>query len=69
MTVACSHHRAVPVESGGAVVAALCPDCDQQLPAEWLTCSHIATVDVTGLGQRHAQRRCLGCGAQYSERG
>lgn len=29
------HRNAVPVESGGETVAALCPDCDTQLPADW----------------------------------
>lgn len=31
----CRHDEAIPVESGGAVVAHLCPDCDQQFPAKW----------------------------------
>lgn len=29
------HRNAVPVESDGETVAALCPDCDRQLPPEW----------------------------------
>jgi hypothetical protein len=33
---ACRHVDAVPVEDLlGEAVAALCPDCDQQLPAAW----------------------------------
>jgi len=33
----CSHPRPVPVELRltGEIVAALCPDCDRQLPASW----------------------------------
>lgn len=32
----CPHSGAVPVESVlGEVVAWLCPECDEQLPAEW----------------------------------
>lgn len=34
----CLHHGAVPVEDlDGERVAMLCPDCDEQLPAEWRT--------------------------------
>lgn len=33
----CDHEPAVPVESGGELVAWLCTECDQQLPAEWRT--------------------------------
>lgn len=32
----CLHDGAVPVEDlDGERVATLCPDCDEQLPAEW----------------------------------
>jgi hypothetical protein len=31
----CEHCRAVEVESGDAIVAWLCPDCDAQLPASF----------------------------------
>jgi hypothetical protein len=31
----CPHDDAVTVESGGEIVAHLCPTCDAQLPAEW----------------------------------
>jgi len=33
----CSHPRPIPVELRltGEIVAALCPDCDRQLPAHW----------------------------------
>lgn len=35
----CNHLNAVPVQQaeslGGAVVAQLCTDCDEQLPPEW----------------------------------
>jgi hypothetical protein len=32
----CAHSNAVPVQTLlGERVAALCPDCDTQLPAEW----------------------------------
>ena len=36
-TPACLHGSAVPVElaAGGERVAWLCPDCDEQLPADW----------------------------------
>jgi hypothetical protein len=36
----CSHAQAVPVETGGEIVAALCPECSLQLPAKWLFCDH-----------------------------
>jgi hypothetical protein len=42
----CAHARAVPVESGGETVAALCPDCDRQLPAAWLTCPHDNPIEL-----------------------
>lgn len=31
----CLHRHVVEVETGGEVVAQLCPTCDQQLPATW----------------------------------
>lgn len=66
VTRRCSHSNAVPVESGGETVAALCPDCDRQLPAEWLTCSHEETVEVPRLGDRPPyDQLCAGCGVTY----
>jgi peptidoglycan hydrolase-like protein with peptidoglycan-binding domain len=36
MSCPTAHGSAVPVETvDGELVAALCPDCDQQLPAAW----------------------------------
>ncbi len=38
LTCPAGHRNAVPVEDLlGERVATLCPDCDQQLPAEWKT--------------------------------
>lgn len=46
----CSHSGAVPVESDGVTVAALCPICDRQLPAAWLTCDHEDSISVRQFG-------------------
>lgn len=43
--MSCPHWDAVPVESGGERVAALCPECDTQLPESW----PIATAPVPRL--------------------
>lgn len=67
MTTYCAHPDAVPIESviTGETVAALCPDCDADLPAAWLTCAHQETIDISGLGERRGRALCNGCGATY----
>ncbi|MDN3356065.1 hypothetical protein [Actinomadura sp. DC4] len=62
----CAHARAVPVESGGETVAALCPDCDRQLPAAWLTCPHEDTIEMPEMGAAPPHEQlCNGCGAIF----
>lgn len=63
----CGHPNAVPVESAGETVAALCPDCDTQLPAKWLTCKHRQSVEITMFGERPSVYLCNGCGGVYWE--
>lgn len=63
----CGHPAAVPVESAGETVAALCPDCDTQLPAKWLICEHPAPSNITTLGDVPSFYLCSGCGAVYWE--
>lgn len=65
--IRCSHENAVPVESNGETIAALCPDCNLQLSAAWLACDHVGTsVDVTGFGESAPFRRaCAGCGVVF----
>lgn len=60
----CPHADAVPVESTvtGQVLAALCPDCDTQLPAEFLTCPHENVIDITNMGEPPGQGICNDCG-------
>lgn len=68
-TTRCTHDSAVPVRSvvDDALLAALCPDCGEQLPAEWLTCEHLyeSGVDITGLGEIPGRRSCNECGVTY----
>lgn len=61
----CARPEAIPVESGGQVVAALCSTCDTQLPAEWLTCDHAESVDISSMGERPGRKLCNDCGATY----
>lgn len=61
----CRHPNAVPVESAGETVAALCPDCDSQLPAAWLTCGHQDRYAITELGDRPHVYLCNGCGGVF----
>jgi hypothetical protein len=66
VTQRCAHPQAVPVESDGKTVAVLCPDCDRQLPAAWLTCPHENTVDAPMFGERPPHLRiCSDCGGEY----
>lgn len=60
----CAHARAVPVTSAvtGEMLAALCPDCDVQLPAEFLGCEHEHVIDTPGLGERPGRGICNDCG-------
>lgn len=60
----CSHSGAVPVDSvvTGEVLAALCPACDAQLPAEFLACPHEDAIEITELGEVPGRSICNGCG-------
>lgn len=66
ITRPCAHQNAVPVESGGELVAALCPDCDTQLPAAWIGCTHPETVEITMLADPCAVHLCQRCGGTFS---
>ena len=58
----CDHRQAVPVDSvTGELLAALCPDCDTQLPAEFLGCQHTSVFDITSLDQPTAIQLCNDC--------
>ena len=48
----CTHRAAVEVESAGERVAWLCPDCDAQLPAEWMSPYHARPPRGPGGGSR-----------------
>lgn len=67
----CAHPNAVPVNSvvTGETLAALCPDCDQALPAAWLTCNHSSAhtspVDNTSLAQHPHRKFCRTCRVTY----
>ncbi|MEU4578963.1 hypothetical protein [Nonomuraea sp. NPDC023979] len=54
----------MPVESAvdGEVLAALCPGCDRQLPAEFLTCPHDNVIDTPSLSQPPGLGICNDCG-------
>lgn len=60
----CAHAGAVPVASvvDGEVLAALCPRCDAQLPAAWLTCRHENDIAISALGERPGRFLCNDCG-------
>lgn len=60
----CAHARAVPVESAvtGEVLAALCPVCDHQLPADFLGCPHENVIDIMSLGEPPGLGICNDCG-------
>ncbi|MGP4092973.1 hypothetical protein [Nonomuraea sp. KM90] len=60
----CAHAEAVPVESvvTGEVLAALCPDCDAQLPAEFLACPHEDVIETPCLCHPPGLGICNGCG-------
>jgi hypothetical protein len=59
------HTSAIPVESvvTGDVLAALCPACDAQLPAEFLACPHDNVIEITSWGEPPGRGICNGCGA------
>lgn len=61
----CAHEGAVPVESAvtGEVLAALCPGCDAQLPAAFLTCPHDNVIEITTFGEPPGRGICNDCGA------
>lgn len=69
-TPPCAHPNAISVESAGEVVAALCPDCDQQLPAAWLDCNHewptVETIDISTYVTHHEELMCVRCGGIFS---
>lgn len=60
----CAHEGAVPVESAvtGEVLAALCPGCDAQLPAAFLTCPHDNVIEITTFGEPPGRGICNDCG-------
>lgn len=60
----CSHARAVPVDSAvtGELLAALCPDCDEQLPADFLGCPHENVIETAALNEPPGRGICNGCG-------
>ncbi|MCW2768184.1 MAG: hypothetical protein JWO11_4143 [Nocardioides sp.] len=60
----CDHAGAVPVESviTGETLAALCPGCDVQLPAEFIGCPHANVIDAPTLGEPPGRRSCNDCG-------
>jgi hypothetical protein len=63
----CAHRDAVPVVlSTGELVAALCPSCDAQLPAKFLSCSHAESIEITSFGESQRSYICNGCGTAYS---
>ncbi len=61
----CTHANAIPVESTitGETLAALCPDCDTQLPPGFLDCTHDDIIDITSLGEPPGRQLCQRCGA------
>lgn len=61
----CDHAGALPVSSGGEVLAALCPDCDRQLPAAFLGCRHSDTIDVSTMSEPPGRQLCMHCGAGF----
>lgn len=65
----CAHPDAVPVTlTTGETVAALCPACDTQLPAAWLTCEHPNSVEISAYDEPPGRMLCLAtCGATYWE--
>lgn len=64
----CAHRDAVAVDSvvDGSVLAALCPDCDQQLSVAFLTCDHPNSIEISTLGEAHRTFLCNGCGCSYT---
>jgi hypothetical protein len=67
MSNQCAHPRAVPVTlTDGEVVAALCPDCDERLPAAWIGCAHEASVEITVIGDPAPRYLCSHCQGIYS---
>lgn len=70
VTQRCAHARAVPVENNGETVAALCPDCDDQLPASWLTCPHDSAIEAPEFGVRPPHLHlCADCGGAWHPEG
>lgn len=49
----------------GEVLAALCPDCGDQLPVEFLGCPHTNTIDTPCLGEPPGRRHCQDCGVAF----
>lgn len=64
----CAHRRTAPVALlvTGEVVAALCEDCLERLPASW-GCDDCEYIDVTRLGDA-TPRRVMGRPCQRHER-
>lgn len=68
MNSLCAHVNAEPVDDlTGETVAALCPDCEHQLPARWLDCDHENSIDTTMINDLGRRNLCNGCGVQWME--
>lgn len=65
----CAHPNAVPVTLllTEEPVAALCPDCGSQLPAEWIGCEHRTTFEITMLDDAQPRWLCADCNGMYQE--
>lgn len=73
----CRHDHAAPVESDGAILAYLCPDCDTQLPADFgkelerrreiaglqASCAHEEVMELKTFDGTVITVRCQACGA------
>jgi CelD/BcsL family acetyltransferase involved in cellulose biosynthesis len=69
MSLPCPHTDAVPVTlaTTGETVAALCPECDRQLPAEWIGCDHADSIDTTRLSDPVVRLLCQRCGVEHAD--
>ncbi len=60
----CDHASAVPVESviTREILAAICSGCGVQLPAGFLGCPHLNTIDISSLCEPSGRHICNDCG-------
>ncbi|WP_433357877.1 hypothetical protein ACQP25_44640 (plasmid) [Microtetraspora malaysiensis] len=72
----CAHGRTEDVESSGAIVAVLCLECGDQLPAGWCGCAHEAVEQLEcdrsrvlrwedGMAVYPVRVRCSACGGVW----